>query len=72
MKLIKKSETKTSIIYEVALPNNDGNAKIAIPKPIPNLYGTSAMICEKYKDQVNDFIETISQAYTTQLHIFTT
>ena len=63
MKLIKKSETKTSIIYEISLPNNDGNAKIAIPKPTPKLYGTSAMICEKYKDQVENFLKTINQVY---------
>jgi len=59
MKLIKKSETKTSIIYEVSLPNNDGNAKIAVPKPTPKLYGTSAMICEKYNHQIDDFLKTI-------------
>ena len=48
MKLINITETKTSIIYNVMLPNNDGEAKIAVPKPTPKLYGTSAMICEKY------------------------
>ena len=35
MKLINIYETKTSIIYTVMLPDNDGEAKIAMPKPIP-------------------------------------
>lgn len=65
MKLINITETKTSIIYNVMLPNNDGEAKIAVPKPTPKLYGTSAVICEKYKDQIDDFIKTVSQAYKT-------
>ena len=59
MKLINIYETKTSIIYNVMLPNNDGEAKIAVPKPTLKLYGTSAMICEKYKSQVEDFLKTI-------------
>ena len=52
-------ETKTSIIYNVMLPNNDGEAKISVPKPISKLYGTSAMICEKYNHQIDDFLKTI-------------
>ena len=41
------------------LPNNDGEAKIAVPKPTPKLYGTSAIICEKYNHQIDDFLKTI-------------
>jgi hypothetical protein len=59
MKLINIYETKTSIIYNVMLPNNDGEAKISVPKPISKLYGTSAMICEKYNHQIDDFLKTI-------------
>ena len=59
MKLISVKESKTEIIYTVLLPNNDGEAKISVPKPLPKLYGTSAQICEKYKDQINEFIQTI-------------
>lgn len=71
MKLINITETKTSIIYNVMLPNNDGEAKIAVPKPTPKLYGTSAMICEKYNHQIDDFLKTIKQASVTSFHIFT-
>ena len=71
MKLINITETKTSIIYNVMLPNNDGEAKIAVPKPTPKLYGTSAMICEKYNHQIDDFLKTIKQASVIRLHIFT-
>ena len=71
MKLINIYETKTSIIYNVMLPNNDGEAKIAVPKPTPKLYGTSAMICEKYNHQIDDFLKIIKQASTTPFHIFT-
>jgi hypothetical protein len=59
MKLINIYETKTSIIYNVMLPDNDGAAMIAVPKPTPKLYGTSAMICEKYNHQIDDFLKTI-------------